>query len=75
MTLEAIKDAVEHLPEQAQRELLQWLEEREQADWDAQLQRDFSRGGRGMPLVEIINADIQAGKFKAMDGRGPAERK
>lgn len=75
MTLEAVKDAVKRLPEQEQRELLQWLEEREQADWDAQLERDFSSGGRGMPLVEELEADILAGKFKPMDGRRPAERK
>jgi hypothetical protein len=49
MTLDAIKDAVRCLPDHERRELLQWLDEREQADWDAQLERNFSSGGRGMP--------------------------
>lgn len=75
MTLDAIKDAVRHLPDYERSELLQWLDEREQAAWDAQLERDFSSGGRGMPLLEKIKADIHARGFRPMDGRGPAARK
>jgi len=75
MTLEAIKDAVKRLPQEKQRLLLDWLEEREQADWDAQLERDFSSGGRGMPFLEKVKADIRAGRFTPLYDRGPAEPK
>jgi len=53
-----------HLPKQKQSALLRWLEEREQAAWDAEIERNFSPGGRGMPLLEKVRADIRAGKFK-----------
>jgi len=64
MTLKTIKEAIEHLPRQKQSALLRWLEEREQVAWDAEIERDFSPGGRGMPLLEKVKADIRAGKFK-----------
>ena len=67
MTLEAVKKAIEHLPKKQQSALLRWLEEREQAAWDAEIETDFSPGGRGMPLLEKVKADIRAGKFKPME--------
>ena len=67
MTLQAIKEAMEHLPKQEQNALLRWLEEREEAAWDAQIEKDFSPGGRGMPLLEKVKADIRAGQFKPME--------
>ena len=54
MTLEGIKEAIEHLPEREQLALESWLAER----WDAQLQRDFSPGGPGMALLEEADAEI-----------------
>ncbi|MBI1955073.1 MAG: hypothetical protein HYS38_01620 [Acidobacteria bacterium] len=71
MTLEAVKKAIEHLPKKEQRALVHWLDEREQAAWDAEIEKDFSSGGRGMPLLEKVKADVRAGKFKPMEeGRG-----
>jgi hypothetical protein len=43
--------------------LAQWFEELEEASWDAEMARDFSPGGRGQPLVEKINQDIDEAKF------------
>ena len=67
MTLRAIKEAIENLPKQKQSALLRWLEEREEAAWDAEIEKDFSPGGRGAPLLEKVKADICAGKFKPME--------
>jgi hypothetical protein len=36
-------------------------------EWDRQMQKDFSPGGRGMRVVEKVEADIRAGKFRPMD--------
>ena len=71
MTLEAMKKAIEHLPKQEQNALLRWLEECEEAAWDKEIERDFSPGGRGAPLLEKVKAEIRAGKFKPME-EGPS---
>ena len=75
MTLEAVKKAIEHLPKEEQSTLLRWLEEREQAAWDAEIEKDFSPGGRGMPLLEKVKADIRAGKFQPMQEGRKVRRK
>ena len=67
MTLETVKKAIEHLPKQEQIALLHWLEERAQAAWDEEIEKDFSPGGRGTPLLEKVKADIRAGQFKPME--------
>jgi len=47
MTVEAIKDAIQHLPEDERTSLVAWLNEMEYDDWDKQMAKDFSPGGRG----------------------------
>ena len=69
MTLDAIKEAIEQLPEAEQQQLLKWLDEREQLAWDTEMERDFAPGGRGASLVDKVKADIRAGKFKPIDQR------
>ena len=63
MTLEGIKEAIEHLPEREQLALESWLAER----WDAQLAKDFSPGGAGMALLEEADAEIASGQVKPVD--------
>ncbi len=75
MTLKAIKEAIEHLPEEEQIALLHWLHEREQAAWDEEIERDFSPGGRGTPLLDKVKSDIRAGKFKPMEEGRRVRRK
>ena len=75
MTLKTLKEAIEHLPKQEQNALLRWLEEREEAAWDEEIERDFSPGGRGMPLLEKVKADIREGKFKPMEEGRRVRRK
>lgn len=69
MTLDAIKAAIEQLPKAEQHQLLNWLDEREQQAWDAEMERDFAPGGRGASLVDKVKEDIRAGKFKPIDQR------
>lgn len=42
------------------------LKEPAMDDWDREMQRDFSQGGRGARLVEKVKAEIRAGKFRPM---------
>jgi len=51
MTLDAIKEAIEQLPPEQQTVLASWLSERDGKAWDEQIQRDFSPGGHGTPLL------------------------
>jgi hypothetical protein len=67
MTLEALKHAIAELPEEEKTALATWLNEQEMDEWDRQMQKDFSPGGRGMRVVEKVEADIRAGKFRPMD--------
>jgi len=43
-------------------------------DWDKEMVRDFSPGGRGYRLVEKVKRDIAAGKFRPIE-EGLAERR
>jgi len=66
MDLADIQRAIETLPKDQQAALAAWLSARDQAQWDAEMERDFSPGGAGMPLLEEMKADAQAGKFKPL---------
>jgi hypothetical protein len=69
MGLKNIKEAIEQLPDAELRQLLDWLDEREQVAWDAEMERDFAPDGRGASLVENVKTDVRAGKFKPMNDR------
>jgi hypothetical protein len=58
MTVEAIKSAIQELSEPDRQELASWFEELEERAWDAEMERDFSPGGRGYDLVKRINSEI-----------------
>jgi len=63
MTLQTIKEAIEHLTQEDQLALESWLAER----WDAQIERDFSPRGAGMALLEEADAEISAGNARTLD--------
>jgi hypothetical protein len=63
VTIRAIKDAILALPEEQRLELEDWLSEQ----WDAQMSKDFSRGGRGTALIEHVDAEIETGKFRPLE--------
>jgi hypothetical protein len=67
MTVEEIRAAIEQLSEPDRRKLANWFEELEEASWDDEMARDFSPGGRGQPLIEKINQDIDKGKFTPLE--------
>jgi len=71
VNLAEIQRAIEELPKHEQAALAAWLAEREQAEWEAEIERDFSPGGPGIPLLEEMKAEERAGKFRP-SGRRPA---
>lgn len=74
MTLEAIKEAIQQLPEQERRALTGWIEEMEEAAWDAEIERDFAPGGRGEALEKRIRREIAEGQARPLD-EGLAKRR
>ena len=74
MTLEAIKEAIEHLPPEEQSVFARWLSERDWKALDEQIERDLSTGGRGMPLLDEVEREIAEGKTLPME-EGFAERR
>jgi hypothetical protein len=66
MTVDAIKDAITGLPDEDKLALATWLSLQTTDEWDRQMSRDFAPGGRGVPVIDKVKADIRAGKFKPM---------
>jgi hypothetical protein len=67
MTVEVIKDAIQKLPEEERTSLAAWLNEMEYDDWDKEMERDFSPGGRGMKWVEQVNQEVAEGESHPME--------
>ena len=74
MTVEAIKEAIAHLSEADRKQLADWFEELEARAWDEEIERDFSPGGRGMPLLAELEREIAEGKTRPIE-EGCAERR
>jgi hypothetical protein len=74
MNVEAIKAAIEGLPEPERRKLADWFEELEEQAWDKQIEGDFSPGGRGVPLLAELEREIAEGETRPME-EGLAERR
>ncbi len=64
MSVEAVKDLIEHLPPEEQTALAAWMSERDSKAWDDQIEQDFSSGGAGMALLEEVDAQIEAGRLQ-----------
>ena len=71
MTLQAIKEVIEHLPEEERRKLADWLEGMEDAVWDDQIKRDFSTGGQ---LLKDVQREAAEGKARPF-AEGLAKRR
>jgi hypothetical protein len=67
MTVEDIKDAIVHLSEPQRQQLAEWFDEVKEDEWDRQIEKDFSPGGRGHHLLQEVEADIAAGRTKPME--------
>ena len=74
MGLAEIQHAIEELPKEQQAALTAWLAEREQAEWDAEIERDFSPGGDGLALLGEMKADARTGKFRPFEESRPPKR-
>ena len=74
MTLDAIKEAIERLPQPEKSALLDWLHERDQRDWAAQIEADFSPGGAGMALLREVDQQIEQGRLEEFKVTRPRER-
>jgi hypothetical protein len=64
MDLAEIQHAIEELPKDQQAALAAWIAERDQVEWEVEIERDFSPGGAGGALIEEMKADAHAGKFR-----------
>jgi hypothetical protein len=71
MDLAEIQHAIEALPKDQQAALAAWIADRDQAEWEAEIERDFSPGGRGGTLIEEMKADASAGKFRPFEESRP----
>jgi hypothetical protein len=71
MDLAEIQHAIEELPKEQQAALTAWLAERDQAEWDAEIERDFSPGGAGIALLEEMKADACAGHYRPFEEGRP----
>jgi len=65
MTLSAIKEILQELPEEELTALAAWLNERDKKSWDLQIDKDFSPGGAGMALLEEVDKMIEHGDIGA----------
>jgi len=74
MNVRTIKEEIEHLSAAERRELADWFAELEVQAWEMEIKRDFSPGGAGMPFLEEMKADAQAGKFKPFKEGRPVRR-
>jgi hypothetical protein len=58
MTVDDIKQAIAGLPGEERHSLAVWLNELEYDDWDKEMLKDFSPGGRGYHFVEKVQREI-----------------
>jgi hypothetical protein len=74
MELAEIQRAIETLPKDQQAALAAWLSARDQAEWDAEIERDFSPDGAGIALLDEMKADAHAGKSRPFEQGRPQRR-
>jgi hypothetical protein len=58
------------LPKDQHAALAAWMAEREQTEWEAEIERDFAPGGPGLTLIDEMKAEARAGKFRPLSGSG-----
>jgi hypothetical protein len=72
--LEAIKEAIKHLPEEERRKLAGWFEGMEEAASDEDVKRDFAPGDKGVRLAKEIQREVAQGKVRSLE-EGLAKRR
>ncbi len=66
MSLAEIKNAVAALSPEELAELAAFVARQDNLAWDAEIDEDFSPGGKHASALERIDAEIKAGNFKPM---------
>ena len=64
-TVEAITAAIAELPPDQVAQIREWLNERAEADWDAQIEQD-ERAGRLEALADRALAEYRAGRTRPL---------
>ena len=62
VTVEAIKNEIESLPEEQKTALAVWLARLDSENWDRQIERDFSTSGAGADLLATWDQEIDEGQ-------------
>ena len=70
MTVADIKRAIESLSDEERAQLADWLAAHDAAVWDAQIERDFSPGGRGTRILNEVDEQIRRGQARPLS-EGP----
>ena len=63
MSLAEIEKAVDALSSEELAKLAAYIARHDKAVWDAEIDRDFSQGGKHAAALERIDAEIDAGNF------------
>ena len=64
--VERLKEAIAELPAEDKVALAAWLNVQTMDEWDKEMSRDFSPGGRGHRLVAKVKDQIRVGEFRPM---------
>ena len=70
MSVAELKREVDALSDSERAELSAYIAQRESAEWDAQIDRDFSVGGCLQSILDEVRADIRAGHLDTMPNKG-----
>ena len=63
MSVTELKREVDALSPRELAELSAYIAKRDNAEWDAQIDRDFSKEGLLRPVLEEVQADMRAGRL------------
>ena len=66
MSVADLKKEVDALSPSELAELSAYIAQRDNTEWDAEIDRDFSEGGRLTPVLDEVRADIRAGRLDEM---------
>jgi hypothetical protein len=66
MSLSEIEEAVKALTPEELAKLAAFVARQDNLVWDAEIDQDFSPGGKHAAGLEKIDAEIKAGKFRSM---------
>ena len=67
MTVDHIKQAISELSTDERYSIAAWIVEQEYDDWDKEMARDFSAGGRGYQLVQEVKREVNEENFSSLE--------